>query len=41
MARRRGTAIAGPVGNAERLKEMAQYILGKMPSDTVAEWWKP
>ncbi|HEV1287955.1 MAG TPA: alpha/beta hydrolase-fold protein, partial [Bryobacteraceae bacterium] len=36
----KGHCYSGPVGNAERLKEMAQYILSKMPSDTVAEWWK-
>ena len=37
----KGRCYSGPVGSAERLKEMAQYILSKMPSDTVAEWWKP
>lgn len=29
----------GPVSTADRLKEMAEYILGRMPSDTVAGWW--
>jgi hypothetical protein len=37
----KGHCYSGPVSNTERLKEMAQYILAKMPSDTVAEWWKP
>ncbi len=37
----KGHCYSGPVGNSERLKEMAQYILSKMPSDTVAGWWKP
>lgn len=37
----KGHCYSGPVSNAERLKEMAQYILSKMPPDTVAEWWKP
>lgn len=36
----KGHCFSGPVSNAERLKEMAQYILGRMPSDTIAEWWK-
>ena len=37
----KGHCYSGPVGNAERLKEMAQYMMSKMPSDTVAGWWKP
>ncbi len=37
----KGHCYSGPVGNSERLKEMAQYILSKMPSDAIAGWWKP
>ncbi len=37
----KGHCYSGPVNNAERLKEMGQYILSRMPSDRVAEWWKP
>jgi hypothetical protein len=37
----KGHCYSGPVSNGERLKEMAQYIESKMPSDTVAGWWKP
>jgi len=36
----KGHCWAGPVGTPDRLKEMAEYILGKMPRDTVAGWWK-
>jgi hypothetical protein len=37
----KGHCYSGPVNNAERLKEMGQYILSRMPPDGVAEWWKP
>jgi hypothetical protein len=36
----KGHCYMGPVTNPERLKEMAEYILSKMPIGTVAEWWK-
>ena len=36
----KGHCYSGPVSNADRLREMAQYILGKMPPDTVTEWWR-
>ncbi len=36
----KGHCYTGPVSSADRLKEMAQYILAKMPSDTIAGWWK-
>ena len=36
----KGHCWAGPEGTPDRLKEMAEYILGKMPRDTVAGWWK-
>ena len=35
-----GHCWAGPVGTPDRLKAMAEYILGKMPPDSVAGWWK-
>ncbi|HTX35989.1 MAG TPA: alpha/beta hydrolase-fold protein [Bryobacteraceae bacterium] len=37
----RGHCYSGPENSADRLREMAQYILSKMPAGTVAEWWKP
>ena len=36
----RGHCYSGPENSAERLKEMAQFVLGKMPAGTVASWWK-
>ena len=36
----RGHCYTGPENAADRLKEMAQYILSSMPAGTVAEWWK-
>ena len=36
----KGHCFSGPENSADRLKEMAQYILSKMPAGTVAEWWK-
>lgn len=36
----KGHCYSGPVSSADRLKEMAQVILAKMPSDTIAGWWK-
>ncbi len=36
----KGHCWSGPMGTPGRLKEMAEFILGKMPPETVAEWWK-
>jgi hypothetical protein len=36
----RGHCYSGPVGGADRLKEMAQHIMAKMPNETIAGWWK-
>ena len=36
----KGHCWSGPEGTPDRLKEMAEYILAKMPRDTVAAWWK-
>ncbi len=36
----KGHCWSGPETTADRLKEMAQFILEKMPPETVAEWWK-
>ncbi|HEY2013259.1 MAG TPA: alpha/beta hydrolase-fold protein, partial [Bryobacteraceae bacterium] len=36
----KGHCYSGPENSAGRLKEMAQYILSKMPAGTVAGWWK-
>jgi hypothetical protein len=36
----KGHCYSGPVSSADRLKEMAEFILTKMPSDTIAGWWK-
>jgi hypothetical protein len=36
----KGHCYTGPVSSADRLKEMAQYILARMPSDTISGWWK-
>ena len=34
------TAGAGQVTTAERLKEMAQYIVRHKPEDGTTPWWK-
>jgi len=36
----KGHCYSGPENAAERLKEMAQFLLSKMPAGTVAGWWK-
>jgi len=36
----RGHCYSGPENSADRLREMAQYILSKMPAGTVAGWWR-
>jgi len=36
----RGHCYSGPENSAERLKEMAQFVLSKMPAGAVAGWWK-
>jgi len=36
----KGHCYSGPENSADRLKEMAQHMLSKMPSGTVAGWWK-
>jgi hypothetical protein len=30
---------SGPVNQAERLKEMAEHIMGHAPEGTVSQWW--
>ena len=36
----KGHCYAGPDTNADRLRDMARDILARMPSETVADWWK-
>jgi hypothetical protein len=36
----KGHCYSGPENSADRLKQMAEHILAKMPAGTVAEWWK-
>ncbi len=36
----RGHCYQGPETPGERLKEMAEFVMGKMPAGTVAQWWK-
>ncbi|HTS75214.1 MAG TPA: alpha/beta hydrolase-fold protein [Bryobacteraceae bacterium] len=36
----KGHCYSGPVSSADRLKEMAEHVLAKMPPETVAGWWK-
>ena len=36
----KGHCFSGPENSADRLKEMAQFVLSKMPAGTVAGWWK-
>lgn len=35
----KGHCWSGPVGSADRVKEMAEFILQRMPPETVAGWW--
>ena len=30
----------GPVSTAERLKEIAQFVMWKKPADATTPWWK-
>jgi hypothetical protein len=34
----KGHCYSGPVSSADRLKEMAEHVLGHMPADTIAGW---
>ena len=36
----KGHCYSGPENSADRLQQMAEHILSKMPAGTVAEWWK-
>ncbi len=36
----KGHCYSGPENSADRLKQMAEHILARMPAGTVAEWWK-
>jgi hypothetical protein len=36
----RGHCYQGVETPSDRLKQMAEFILGKMPAGTVAQWWK-
>jgi hypothetical protein len=36
----RGHCFSGPENSAERLKQMAEHVLARMPAGTVAGWWK-
>jgi hypothetical protein len=36
----RGHCYSGPENSADRLKQMAEYIMSKVPAGTVAGWWK-
>src|SRR6202789_2451563 len=35
----RGHCYQGPATMADRLREMAEFVMGKMPPETVAQWW--
>jgi hypothetical protein len=35
----KGHCFSGPVTRAERLREMAQFIMRKKPDDTATPWW--
>ena len=35
----KGHCYTGPVSSADRMKEMAEHVLAKMPPDTVSPWW--
>jgi hypothetical protein len=35
----RGHCYQGPGTMADRLREMAEFVMGKMPPETVAQWW--
>ena len=34
-----GHCFSGPVTRAERLREMAQFIMRKKPDDATTPWW--
>jgi hypothetical protein len=36
----KGHCWSGPVTNIERLKEMGQFGLRKMPAGTTTPWWR-
>ena len=36
----RGHCYQGVETPSDRLKQMAGFMLGKMPAGTVAQWWK-
>jgi len=36
----KGHCYSGPENSADRLEQMAEYVLAKMPAGTIAEWWK-
>jgi hypothetical protein len=36
----KGHCYSGPENSADRLKQMAEFIMSKMPVNTVADWWK-
>ncbi|MBI4473426.1 MAG: hypothetical protein HY646_12215, partial [Acidobacteria bacterium] len=36
----KGHCYSGPVNTPERLKEIAQFILGKRPDHDTGQWWK-
>ena len=38
--RGRGHCYSGPVTTAERLKEMAQYIMRYQPAERDTQWWQ-
>jgi hypothetical protein len=35
----KGHCYSGPESSADRMKQMAEHVLAKMPPDTVAGWW--
>jgi hypothetical protein len=35
----RGHCYQGPETMADRLREMTEYVKGKMPPEAVAQWW--
>jgi Putative esterase len=36
----KGHCYTGPESSADRLKQMAEYVLSKMPRETIAGWWQ-
>jgi hypothetical protein len=36
----KGHCYTAPENSADRLKQMAEYIMARMPVGTVADWWK-